>query len=262
MATLLQLADQHRAAQDQLRRALALRTLATWRRMMSVEGRVQLADAWLAAMLPLILSYRTRSEALARLQYGRARELGAPGAEPMPNADADELAEEALVASLVATGLAGLRDRLDNDVAPALAFERAGTEVVGAAARHALNGGRSYMKNAIAVDTVTVGWYRVTRDGCCSFCAVLASRGAVYKEDSFDESDPRFMGDGEEKVHDHCACTLAPIYRREDGVPDRNQEFSALWETSTRGYSGQDALNAFRRAYEAANRDRAQDALR
>lgn len=49
-------------------------------------------------------------------------------------------------------------------------------------------------------DPAAVGWKRITNQ-CCSFCRMLADRGAVYKE-----STARFA------AHPHCDCTAAPVF--------------------------------------------------
>lgn len=53
-----------------------------------------------------------------------------------------------------------------------------------------------------------VGFARVPRSGCCAFCALLASRGAVY-------GSRRSAGEID-KYHDFCRCTIAPAERGED----------------------------------------------
>lgn len=249
--------------------ALNLRIAAAWRAALGTStppGLRALAEDWVQRMLPLVLAYRARSAALAQLSYGQQRSL-VVGDVDFAIPDADDLPIEALVTSLLVTSFDEYAiDRFERGLEHDAALERSATTVAGAAARHALDGGRTVMRNAIDRDRVTVGWYRVTKDGCCSFCAVLASRGAVYRQDSFDDSDPRFMGGGEEKVHDHCACTLAPLFSREQPVADRNLEYQALWYDSIKAseedvakgrarrigqtFSGKDALNAFRRRYE------------
>lgn len=49
-------------------------------------------------------------------------------------------------------------------------------------------------------DPEAVGWQRVASHGC-KFCQALASRGAVYREDS-----ARFAS------HPHCHCTAVPVF--------------------------------------------------
>ena len=54
-------------------------------------------------------------------------------------------------------------------------------------------------------DPESVGWRRVSSGGC-SFCRMLASRGAVYRQDT-----ARFAS------HALCGCTAAPVFRGQDG---------------------------------------------
>ena len=52
-------------------------------------------------------------------------------------------------------------------------------------------------------DPQAAGWRRVAAGGC-SFCRMLADRGAVYREES-----ARFAS------HTHCHCTAAPVFKGE-----------------------------------------------
>jgi hypothetical protein len=56
-----------------------------------------------------------------------------------------------------------------------------------------------------ANDPQAIGWRRVASGGC-KFCAMLAARGAVYKE-----STARFA------AHTNCHCTAAPAFLGYDG---------------------------------------------
>lgn len=60
-----------------------------------------------------------------------------------------------------------------------------------------------------------------------------------------------FLGEGPAKVHDHCRCTIRPIYRGEDGMDARAREFLKQWTDSTRGtdMGWQDKMRKFRREY-------------
>lgn len=55
-------------------------------------------------------------------------------------------------------------------------------------------------------DPEAVGWQRVSAGGC-SFCRMLASRGAVYKE-----TTAHFAS------HTHCHCTAQPVFKGTDAV--------------------------------------------
>ncbi len=124
----------------------------------------------------------------------------------------------------------------------------------GAAVRHVTSAGHRQIEDNVRNDAVAIGWARTTKPGCCYFCAMLASRGYVYKEESFEDSNARFGGVGEQKVHDNCGCGLRPIYSPVDPLPDRTEALEQMWidmsnETS---FAGQKAINEFRRRYEAS----------
>ena len=75
-----------------------------------------------------------------------------------------------------------------------------------------------------------VGYARVVDADPCLFCAMLASRGAVYRSDAFSESNGLFSGDGAFKVHDGCQCTLEPVYgKRATDLPPGGSELAREW---------------------------------
>lgn len=63
-----------------------------------------------------------------------------------------------------------------------------------------------------ADDEKAIGWKRISAGGC-KMCAMLAARGAVYKE-----STARFA------THPHCHCSAAPVFVG----GDESEEASAL----------------------------------
>lgn len=203
-------------------------------------------------MLSLVRVQRSASATLARVYYRQFSllETGEPttfGAPP-------EFPEDAVRESLYATGRGKLAEHLRAGADRAEAVDLAGRDVAGAMMRHTLNGARDVLADAFTRDRRAVGWVRVTREGCCYFCAMLASRGHVYREQSFDASDPRFR-DGvvpsDHKVHDNCRCFLEPVYSRSAALPGRAEQFDGLWKKTTTTFSGWEKALAFRRAYEA-----------
>jgi len=73
--------------------------------------------------------------------------------------------------------------------------------VSGAVARHVLDSARETLLASVRADRRARGWARVTSAEPCKFCAMLASRGAVYSATS-----------GVFQAHDHCGCTLEPAF--------------------------------------------------
>lgn len=124
-------------------------------------------------------------------------------------------------------------------------------KVAAAVVRHAQAGGRQTVHDNSAQDKTALGWIRITRENPCAFCAMLASRGVHYRsfgEGSFDESDARFSGEGDAKVHDECGCALKPVFATNDPALERNKVFADQW--SLWGAGGGDAALRFRRGYE------------
>jgi hypothetical protein len=122
------------------------------------------------------------------------------------------------------------------------AAESAGKALEGASARLALKGGRQTIVEAASVDPVTLGWERVISPGACSFCSMLASRGAAYLSKKTAEF----------QAHDHCHCTAQPLFRGQE--PSRqSQQLAEDWKRITQGKSGANARQAWQQHWEARN---------
>lgn len=116
-----------------------------------------------------------------------------------------------------------------------------------------MDAGRNELIAAIEADTKARGWARVTKPDACYFCRMLATRGAVYANQftAGRAANKRFTGDGEFKFHNNCHCTIEPLFGRHYEAPAHTRADMALWNKVTKGLSGQDAINAFRRAIHA-----------
>lgn len=211
-----------------------------------------------------------------------------------PEADVED-EDRAATVSLIVTGpvpaqrgidqvqAAAERGRLDApDVLAELdaVMREAGATAAGAADREALRGGRNLIAGYAEADRAVVGWARVTDGDPCWFCAMLASRGAVYRDqwraryrgqtrrgarrpdrmpDGWQDWPPQRLADWEaeqglNRFHDNCHCTLVPVYSRTDWVPEASAEWRRLYTDSTRGLAGPDARAAFRAAVEERRR--------
>jgi hypothetical protein len=195
-------------------------------------------EALAAPLRALVAQGRTTSGGLSAGYYsafrvaekaeGRFAPLMAP---PLP--------AEQVEASLSATGSAVFARALRAGQPPAQASRQALVGLAGAVSRLSLDAGRSVVVGSSVADPGAQGWARVTAGRACAFCAMLASRGPVYSEQTVDFD-----------AHDHCACTAEPVigdYR----WPPSSQRYSELWAESTAGLSGADARRAFRRAVDA-----------
>ena len=138
-------------------------------------------------------------------------------------------------ASVSATARAGVFRALRAGKPFEVAMQNGMVEVSGSVSRLALQGGRDTIQQEVARDATALGWARVASASACAFCAMLASRGPVYKEESVDF-----------EAHDHCTCGAEPVYQGSQW-PGQARQYQELWQSSSP--PGQaTTLNDFRRA--------------
>jgi hypothetical protein len=127
------------------------------------------------------------------------------------------------------------------------AHDKAGNRQAAAAERNAMNGARGSLYIAASKDSRVLGWVRISRTGTpCGFCAMLISRGVVYRSE-------RSAGLDEEGdlYHDNCHCIAVPVFSRAQYESDElfalNRKYHDLWPKVTRGLGGDAAISAWRR---------------
>lgn len=174
--------------------------------------------------------------------------------------DDDAAYERGVRESLDELATQGLLDRLKHidahavtgaelDAARDDAARLAGAEAAARAEREVLNGARGELFARAASDRRVIGWVRLSRTGTpCSWCAMLISRGFVY----FSKESAARSSDGD-LYHDNCHCYADPVYSRSEyDTSERytlNREYAKLWPEVTKGHSGRDAQNAWRRHF-------------
>jgi hypothetical protein len=191
------LAEQHRLQQLALRAVTFEQLLRIW----PAYNPDDIAGSWPAvqeALTALIWLRHSESSALAANFYRASRYgAGITGDAPIELAAPPPL--EQLDASLGFVGRfmpskqAALGRRNVGDVAL--------VAVTGAVTRLVLQGGRRTLTGTIRADRNATGYRRITSGDACTFCQMLASRGAVYKRDTVDFD-----------AHDHCGCSAMPVF--------------------------------------------------
>ncbi|WLW38557.1 head maturation protease [Streptomyces phage Verabelle] len=148
------------------------------------------------------------------------------------------------------------------------AHAQAGARQAAAAERIAMNGGRSTVWNHAQRDKRALGYIRLSRTGTpCGWCAMLISRGPVYRSQSSAEGGGSVAnyGDGD-KYHDNCHCYAEPVFSREQyrnsPIYAMNRRYEELWPQVTKGLSGKSAVSAWRRFIRTEQRAAAQEARR
>jgi hypothetical protein len=234
------LTQQHHTAQAKVRaRALRdyLRLWPIW------EGDTESFNEMVAVAIVLTRAYHGLSATIAGSYFESFRRAEQVEGEAIPR-PAAPVDEGKVRAGLIVTGRGAVADALRAGRSAEDARATALTRTSGSITRQVLTGGRETLLRSVAEDPAARGWARVTDDNPCAFCALLASRGPMYGQDTVDF-----------EAHDHCDCTSEPVY---DGSewPGRSREFKALYNHATREAreSGElrrgtsnDLLNAFRR---------------
>ncbi|MFF4244313.1 hypothetical protein ACFYY2_07535 [Streptomyces sp. NPDC001822] len=169
-------------------------------------------------------------------------------------------AEEELRIVLEALGPRNLDQKLSvEDADPDEAHRDAGARQAAAASRIAMNGARSSNWAHMSRDGRALGYVRLSRTGTpCGWCALLISRGAVYKS-----RESATFNDGD-RYHDNCHCYAAPIWNRDQYQSGElfalSRQYMALWPEVTKGKSGKAAVSAWRRFIRQKQRAAAQEA--
>lgn len=120
------------------------------------------------------------------------------------------------------------------------------TQVQGVAEKLVQDPARETTLNTIRRDEDAVGWARIpepslSKSGTCSFCALLATRGAVYGS----EASADF------KAHNGCKCHPQPLFRGQLYVPSSQVlDWQQTYAQASKGHSGASARAAFRQAIE------------
>lgn len=157
-------------------------------------------EDWLSVVTPIVTDGRRTSSLVASgyLQTIRATHLGvSDGFRPVL---ADAVDARALATSMLVTGPVSIRSNLGK-IPFDQAVDIAKARTAASGMRHALNGGRETIVATVKADKRARGYQRVASGNACEFCTMLASRGAVYGEESADFAS-----------HDRCGCTAEPVY--------------------------------------------------
>lgn len=250
------LTEAHRLAQGEIAAETVRDVSSVWRSRLDLRRIEATFPAFFAESLDVLDRDHFRSAALSSAYLEAFHEAEGVATVPLDLQVAGDLAREQALSSLFWTGPAYYRGAVSKGVPVAKAEDVALSQAAKAALRLSLQGGRATVSGTVRRSGSIRGIARVTDGQPCSFCAMLASRGAVYKSDSFTGSDARFKNsrDGVSsvvKVHDGCGCQPEPVYAR-DGykAPGRSDEFLDVWKSIPGGLSPADQRRAFRGLYE------------
>lgn len=236
------LTEAHRLAQARLG-AKAVHDLLSVFPLLDVTAIDATTTRWLRVAIPLVQARRRSSATLAASYINAFRAVEAGDLPLLGSMLADTVTLEQLVTSLTVTGPVALKRSIGSEVPIEQALRSASVTSSRAGMRHALNGGRETSIRMIDSDRIALGWARATSGAPCAFCAMLASRGPVYK------TALTAGGDGH-RYHDACHCTVEPVYHPDAEWPPGARRYQALWNEA-KTMAGDTTTN-FRHLVEAA----------
>lgn len=232
--------SRYRAARISLTRLL-VRDVRSLRRLILPSRLRESVPDWLAAMNTVIDQYSRTSAALAAEFYDAQREAaGAPGPFTVPVVEPPP--EEQTQASL-RWATKDLWPREPEEATPAqlqpmdVRLDQAEVKTEQVAQKLVADTGRGTVREAVRRDRQATAWARSAALGACAFCKMLASRGAVFKQDTADF-----------RAHDGCHCGVIPVFRGQRFEPSpQAREWERIYREFAQGHSG-DQLRRFRLA--------------
>lgn len=233
-------AGRYRRAQRGLTRLLVA-DVRRVRRLIVPSRLQQSVPDWIEAVRALVAAYGQASSLLAADFYEAERvaarvtgRFTVPLLDPPPDGQVEESLRWATK---------DLWPRTPEEATPAqqqpidIRLEQAQKKAEQVAQKLVADQGRGTVREAVRQDPQATGWARTAAIGACSFCKLLAIRGAVYEQDTV-----KF------RAHDGCHCGVLPIFR---GQRFELSAKAAEWERLYREYAAPhsgDQMARFRRA--------------
>jgi hypothetical protein len=185
--------------------------------------------AWLSRNLVSLREFHRESvdRAAAYVPAYRRAELGRNfGSIERPDFDTAETAQALVLAGPVRVKLLTKRGMTSTK-----AQSEALRKFQGIVRRQTMAGGRQLIDQTTESDQRAIGWRRVTDSKPCAFCAMLASRGPVYRSASTAGTDGGGLLDNKSglRFHSHCGCTAEIVYG-EWKPSEREQGFLAQYQ--------------------------------
>jgi len=193
------------------------------------------------AMVVLVQLRAIESATLAASYYEQFRAVDAPGRAARTAARVALAAPPAAAqirTAVSATARAGVFRALRAGKPYEAAMQNGLVEVSGAVSRLVLQSGRDTIQEELLRDPAALGWARVASANACAFCAMLASRGPVYKEETVDF-----------EAHDHCTCGSEPVYEGAQWPPN-SKAFDSLWRDAAQEFGHSPSVKEWRQFYE------------
>lgn len=226
---------------DQVQNAATIQVAISslWDRMVDPRNLDATFPPFSKAALALVQAGRARGELQAQEYYYLVRELSnVNSAAVVLAASAFDL--DAALTSMYATGYATTIKQQNAGTDSSIAAEAGKVAMLRAVQRLVSDAGRQRLIDYSKQDKAITAWARVSDGNPCHFCALLISRGPVYKA-----STVNF------RAHDGCGCGARLVTKADPtrGWSSDARAFADLYKNTPGG------LSEFRKAYDQAKVD-------
>lgn len=233
-------AQSHRVAQAGLATVVSAGVTQAWGQFFDLSNLRSSGNRLAAAVESLTTQYG-RSAAAVALEHYRNQRLDAgvtgrprlPMPEPIAADDVQASVERALsplYGSPTPSQVESSREALESS-----------------AERLVLDQSRDAVITAVHADPKARGWARVTEPGACYFCAMLASRGGVYRSEK--TADFRAHNKLPNGTGGTCKCAADPFFGPYEPT-DKARAWGEDWDRLKEENGGHLSLIQWRRAYE------------
>lgn len=234
---------------------LLLRDLRGLRRLIDPQRLQTTVPTWIEAVTAVVARYSEVAATLAADFYdGERAAASVSGTFTVPLAGAPP-GEQTSNSLRWATKDLWPRDEVDATVAQLepldVRLEAAMTKADGATQRLVADRGRTTIRQAVDGDPGAVAYARAAALGACSFCKLMASRGAVYRnaQTAGRDANGLFTGDASVvKFHNNCHCGIVPVFRGQRfELSPQAARWDEIYREYAQGHPG-DQLRLFRQA--------------
>lgn len=234
---------------------LLLRDLRGLRRLVDPARLQATVPTWIEAVTALAARYSEVAATLAADFYDGERDAaGVSGTFTVPLAGAPpgEQVDASLRWATKDLWPRAEADATDAQLEPLdVRLAAAMTKADGATQKLVADRGRATLRQAVDGDPGAVAYARAAALGACSFCKLMASRGAVYAnaQTAGRDANDRFTGDASVvKFHNNCHCGIVPVFRGQRfELSPQAAEWDRIYREHAQGHPG-DQLRLFRRA--------------
>lgn len=230
------------AAQRALRARFLRALLPAWA-LLDVGDLDGSYPGWVFSVAEVFRTHQDEAAKSAAAYFAqfRAAETGRAGNIPPPRPPTS-LAELRRRLHYGAVAVPKLHIRQGQD--PALAMRYGLAMVSGQGGQLVGDAARGTVCDAADADELAYGYRRTTSGSSCHFCALLASRGAVFSEQTVTF-----------RSHRGCGCGSEPVFSRNYWLhtpPDKGLDTATRLWRETPGANNADKLKNFRRRYHEA----------